>query len=127
MSPIPAALGGAAMVRSRARVPSQYLCSPPTPQVGVMVPKIMALQPKWAASVGAAKAEVAAGGEGEGSDEARGLCRLFTEMGESYIKLILSPEPLNQVAVVQMVLDCTSHPDVDIGTIPLWFWWVGRG
>lgn len=91
--------------------------------VQVMVPKIMALQPRFTQAVNEAKAEVAAGGDGEGDDISRGLCRLFTEMGESYIQLILSPEPLNQVAVVQMVLDCTSHPDVEIGTIPLWFWY----
>eukprot|EP00620_Florenciella_sp_RCC1587_P015131 CAMPEP_0182560400 /NCGR_PEP_ID=MMETSP1324-20130603/3107_1 /TAXON_ID=236786 /ORGANISM="Florenciella sp., Strain RCC1587" /LENGTH=1004 /DNA_ID=CAMNT_0024772745 /DNA_START=219 /DNA_END=3234 /DNA_ORIENTATION=- len=90
--------------------------------VQIMVPKLMALQPRFVASVNEAKADVAQGGDGEGDDVSRGLCRLFTEMGESYIKLILSPDPLNQVAVVQIVLDCTSHPDADIGTIPLWFW-----
>lgn len=47
----------------------------------------------------------------EDDDGMRGYCRIFTEMGESYLSLILSHEDLNQEVLVELVLKCASIPD----------------
>ena len=44
-------------------------------------------------------------------DGMRAFCRIFTEMGESYMSLIMHHEDLNQVALVELVLNCSSLPD----------------
>jgi hypothetical protein len=48
------------------------------PIVQVMVPRAMALEAAYCASV-----------VEEDEDTSRGLCRLFTEMGESYLEMLL--------------------------------------
>ena len=47
----------------------------------------------------------------EDEDGMRGYCRIFTEMGEAYLSLILSHEELNQEVLVELVLRCASIPD----------------
>ena len=47
----------------------------------------------------------------EDEDGMRGYCRIFTEMGESYLSLILSHEEMNQQALVELVLRCSAIPD----------------
>lgn len=59
----------------------------------------------------------------EDEDGMRGYCRLFTEMAESYLSLILSHEEMNQAALVELVLQCASIPDKDIAGITLHFWY----
>lgn len=59
----------------------------------------------------------------EDEDGMRGYCRLFTEMAESYLSLILSHEEMNQAALVELVLQCSSIPDKDIAGITLHFWY----
>ncbi|KAG5187740.1 armadillo-type protein [Tribonema minus] len=81
------------------------------PIVKIMVPRAMALDAAYAASV----AE-------EDEDTARGLCRLFTEMGESYLEMLLWGEELGQLSLVRMLLACTAHPTPEIAAIPLQFW-----
>ena len=44
-------------------------------------------------------------------DLLRGYCRIFTEMGESYMSLIMCHRDLNQAALVDLVLDCSAIPD----------------
>ena len=44
-------------------------------------------------------------------DATRGYCRIFTEMGESYMSLIMSHEDLDQAKLVDLVLDCSAIPD----------------
>lgn len=44
-------------------------------------------------------------------DLLRGYCRIFTEMGESYMSLIMCHRELNQAALVDLVLDCSAIPD----------------
>ena len=44
-------------------------------------------------------------------DGMRAFCRIFTEMGESYMSLIMHHEDLNQVALVELVLSCSALPD----------------
>ncbi|CAM9594406.1 unnamed protein product [Chrysoparadoxa australica] len=62
--------------------------------------------------------------EEEDEDCARGLCRLFTELGESYMDLIMWEQELGQVSFVELILLCTSHPAHEIATIPLHFWYT---
>lgn len=47
----------------------------------------------------------------EDEDGMRGYCRIFTEMGESYLSLILSHEEMNQQSLVELVLRCSAIPD----------------
>ena len=61
--------------------------------------------------------------EEEDEDGMRGYCRLFTEMAESYLSLILSHEEMNQAALVELVLQCSSISDKDIAGITLHFWY----
>ncbi|GAB9470093.1 hypothetical protein Gpo141_00007348 [Globisporangium polare] len=59
----------------------------------------------------------------EDTDKCLGLCRIFTEMSESYITLLVGDLEMGQAAVVDLLLDCMSYPDVEIAdvTIPFWF------
>ncbi|KAL7479407.1 hypothetical protein ACHAW6_005139 [Cyclotella cf. meneghiniana] len=59
----------------------------------------------------------------EDEDGMRGYCRIFTEMGEAYLSLILSHEELNQEVLVELVLKCASIPDKEIAGITLHFWY----
>ncbi|KAL7536651.1 hypothetical protein ACHAXR_009842 [Thalassiosira sp. AJA248-18] len=59
----------------------------------------------------------------EDEDGMRGYCRIFTEMGESYLSLILSHEEMNQASLVELVLACSSVPDKEIAGITLHFWY----
>eukprot|EP00752_Nemacystus_decipiens_P010447 g9307.t1 len=80
--------------------------------VQLMVPKAMALEAAYSEAV-----------EEEDADVARGLCRIFTEMGEAYMDLIMAPDDRGQLKLVQLVLLCTANPDKDIAIIPLYFWY----
>mmetsp|Transcript_9309 Transcript_9309/g.18906 ORF Transcript_9309/g.18906 Transcript_9309/m.18906 type:complete len:1050 (+) Transcript_9309:124-3273(+) len=59
----------------------------------------------------------------EDEDGMRGYCRIFTEMGESYLSLILSHEEMNQQSLVELVLRCSAIPDKEIAGITLHFWY----
>ena len=80
-----------------------------------LVPLAMAL----GRSDGPFRSAVAAADE----DLLRGYCRIFTEMGESYMSLIMCHRELNQRALVDLVLDCSAIPDHEIASITLHFWY----
>jgi transportin-3 len=61
--------------------------------------------------------------EEEDEDGMRAYCRIFTEMGESYMSLILHYEDLNQTSLVDLILACSALPDHDIASITLNFWY----
>ncbi|RLN06093.1 hypothetical protein BBJ28_00004675 [Nothophytophthora sp. Chile5] len=70
----------------------------------------------------------AAAAEAEDTDACLGLCRIFTEMGESYLELLLQQpgtgnDATDQSALVDLLLDCMGYPDADVAdvTIPFWF------
>jgi transportin-3 len=69
-----------------------------------LVPKIMALGQDQDSPFQIAVRE-------EEEDAMRDYCRIFTEMGESYMSLIMHHEDLNQVALVELVLACSAIPD----------------
>ena len=53
----------------------------------------------------------------------RGYCRIFTEMAEAYMSLLLSSEEMNQISLVDLVLHCSGIPDEEIACITLNFWY----
>jgi transportin-3 len=59
----------------------------------------------------------------EDSDALRAYCRIFTEMGESYLSLIFHPQDLNQSALVEQILSCSAIPELEVATITLHFWY----
>jgi transportin-3 len=59
----------------------------------------------------------------EDVDCARGLCRVFTEMAESFMELLVQPVEMNQLAVVEMVMECAAHYDPEIYSITFNFWY----
>jgi transportin-3 len=64
-------------------------------------------------------------------DVMRAYCRVITEMGESYMSLILfshqrPPQPLHRnesTQLVEAVLMCSNIPDAEIAGITLYFWY----
>lgn len=59
----------------------------------------------------------------EDEDGMRGYTRIFTEMSESYLSLILSHEEMNQASLVEFVLRCSNIQDKEISGITLHFWY----
>ncbi len=88
-----------------------YIPSNSMPVVEIMVPRAMALNYMYSEAVAA-----------EDNDTALGLCRLFTEMGESYIDIIVGPLNVGQASLIEMLLMCTRHSSSDIASICLPFW-----
>ncbi|OQR81942.1 hypothetical protein THRCLA_11269 [Thraustotheca clavata] len=67
-----------------------------------LLPQLMALKPVFAEAV-----------VYENTDCCLGLTRVFTEMAETYLALLLGDNPMNQVAVVDTLLECMAYPDAD--------------
>jgi len=83
------------------------------PLVGLVVPRVMGLEPRYHAAVAS----------GDQEDWVRGIARVITEMAESYTDLLLSPNEMNQAAVVRLVLACTANADHAIAEMTLRFWY----
>lgn len=77
-----------------------------------LVPQLMQLRDAFQHAVAA-----------DDTDKCLGLCRIFTEMGEAYLPLLVGDVDMGQAAVVDLLLDCMSCPDVDVAdvTVPFWF------
>lgn len=56
-------------------------------------------------------------------DVLRTYCRIITEMGESYMSLILSSQHVEASQLVDWVLRCSSIADIEIASITLHFWY----
>ncbi|KAG7380810.1 Transportin-3 [Phytophthora pseudosyringae] len=67
----------------------------------------------------------AAAAQAEDVDACLGLCRIFTEMGEAYLELLLQQQGAgnDHAALVDLLLDCMSYPEAEVAdvTIPFWF------
>ena len=81
--------------------------------VQLIVPRVMAMRTRYEQAVAQ-----------DDEDQTRGLCRIFTEMAESYIDLLLSKDDTGQKALIQLVLLCTSSDDTDNVGITLRFWYA---
>ena len=56
-------------------------------------------------------------------DVLRAYCRIVTEMGESYMSLILSSEHAQASQLVDWVIRCSGIPETEISSITLHFWY----
>jgi transportin-3 len=59
----------------------------------------------------------------EDEDVLRAYCRIVTEMGESYMSLILSSQHAQASQLVEWVLRCSGIPETEIASITLHFWY----
>jgi len=82
------------------------------PLVQLLVPRVMALRPALTA---------AAGTDGADDDVAKGIARLFAEVGEAYVDLIATGAP-DAIAPVEALLQVTAYPDTDIAAMSFFFW-----
>ncbi|KAJ0393163.1 hypothetical protein ATCC90586_004916 [Pythium insidiosum] len=58
----------------------------------------------------------------EDTDMCLGLCRIFTEMGESYMDLLVGDQQMNQTVIIDLLLDCMSYPDPEVADVTTSFW-----
>lgn len=63
----------------------------------------------------------------EDTDACLGYCRIFTEMSESYLDLILSDTEMNQHEIFDVLLSCLAYSDTDVANITLNFWYRFTG
>jgi transportin-3 len=61
--------------------------------------------------------------QSDDEDVLRAYCRVVTEMGESYMSLILSPQYLEASQLVSWVLKCSGMANQEIASITLHFWY----
>ncbi|KAG8901213.1 Nuclear import receptor [Tulasnella sp. 403] len=80
------------------------------PVIQAILPRLVALRPKLTAAVRA-----------EDSDTVRGLCRIFTEAGETY-RLLLLQHPETFFPIVEAIGECATFTDLDIVPITFHFW-----
>lgn len=101
--------------------------------VQVVVPRVMALRPRFSASLKISLAEKqiklkgvsdASNVEGDEEDEEvmKGMAHLFAEMGESYVELIANGSG-ESMMIVEALVEVTSHPDDSIAEITFNFWY----
>jgi len=84
------------------------------PLIGIILPEILKLQTQYDQ----------ARWQREDEDEARLLCRIFTEMGEQYLNLLLVQQPDWALNAAAAVLRGASHPDSEIAQITFNFWYI---
>ncbi|BDA46876.1 Transportin-3 [Coccomyxa sp. Obi] len=95
------------------------------PLVARLVPAVMQLLPRFVRASQAAAAQAHAGDDGseEGDDDetAKGMARLFAEVGEAYCALIATG---NQQAVhpVEALLAVAAHPNDELAAMSFNFW-----
>jgi len=85
------------------------------PLVQIIVPRVMGLRPRFAACL--------AGDDDCEDDEetAKGMARLFAEVGEAYVGLICTGRA-EVLAPVEALLEVAAHPETDIALISFNFW-----
>ena len=81
------------------------------PLVSLLVPRVMALRPRFAAM----------SRDGDGGDDARGMARLFAEVGEAFLDLIATGAA-DVLAPVEALLEVSAHPDDDVASVCFTFW-----
>lgn len=98
--------------------------------VQTVVTQVMSLRPRFHVCIQRAIAErdsaedsVTAGVElWDGEEEAKGMARLFAEVGEAYTDLIASGDPAVAGPVIEALLDVAAHPDDSICAMSFNFW-----
>ena len=61
----------------------------------------------------------------QNTDVLRAHCRIYTEMGESYLSLLLSPQPNahSSTLLSTIVTCCSSINELEVAILPLHFWY----
>ncbi|KAG8890836.1 Nuclear import receptor [Tulasnella sp. 332] len=79
--------------------------------IEAVLPRLLALRPKLAAAC-----------QADDSEKVRGLCRIFTEAGETYRMLVLQ-HPDTFFPIVEAIGECAAYTDLDVVqiTFPFWF------
>lgn len=97
------------------------------PLVQLLVPKVIALRPRFSAAVKAATAarrhqndSSADVEEEEDEDVTKAMARLFAEMGEAYVELIAGGG--EGLVLAEVLAEVTAHPDHGIATMTFNFW-----
>eukprot|EP00850_Spirogloea_muscicola_P000526 SM000002S05606 [mRNA] locus=s2:1152982:1161233:- [translate_table: standard] len=101
------------------------------PLIQILVPRVMALRPRFNKALKAAQEEKQGrsgvgdtsldGGGDEDDDTVKGMARLFAEMGEAYVDLIASGSS-EALLVAEVLIEVTSHPDDSIAATTFNFW-----
>ncbi|KAG2431638.1 hypothetical protein HYH02_013215 [Chlamydomonas schloesseri] len=104
------------------------LASAALPLVQAIVPAIMGLRSRFAVAARRREAEMGRGsaGAGEGEfdddeDSAKGMARLFCEVGEAYLSLIITAVAEVR-APVEALLEVAAYPDFSICSMSFNFW-----
>ncbi|KAK9827594.1 hypothetical protein WJX81_001986 [Elliptochloris bilobata] len=100
--------------------------APMLPLVQRLVPAVLELRPRFAVLAQREAAERSGGGEGghEGDDDietAKGIARLFAEVGEAYTALIAAGAP-EAMRPVEALLEVGAFPDDSIAAMSFNFW-----
>eukprot|EP01135_Chromosphaera_perkinsii_P001843 Nk52_evm22s211 gene=Nk52_evmTU22s211 len=85
------------------------------PVVEMLWPMVMSLYPLYKRVV-----------ESEDEDRTYGLVRVFTELGESYLDIIVShaaDEKAGTMVAIQILLECTDNENVEISEMTFHFWY----
>jgi transportin-3 len=95
---------------------------------GAIVPAVLSLRPRFAAAAARARGEApstpaAASPSFEDDDDtARGMARLFAEVGEAYVGLIAGAATPDAAAPAAALLDVAAHPDDGVAATSFNFW-----
>ncbi|GJP44351.1 hypothetical protein CLOM_g3730 [Closterium sp. NIES-68] len=94
------------------------------PLVQLLVPRIMALLPRFSAALKVVQAQQQGQTDAEpdeDEDTMKAMARLFAEIGEAYVDLIASGSP-ESMMIAEALVQVTSHPDFDIASTTFNFW-----
>ena len=83
--------------------------------VAVLIPSVMQLKPAYDAAARSA--------DPDQIEVARGLARVFAELGESYVEIIVGPAEQSQGAIVATLGECSCHPAFKVAKQTSNFWY----
>jgi len=86
-----------------------------TEVVQILVPRVMALAPAYDQAT-------AAQDEGNNEEVVRGLCYIFSELGENYLTLLCEGSP-DALQFVQLLCKCTANEDPEVSRRTFEFWY----
>ncbi|GIL53842.1 hypothetical protein Vafri_9477 [Volvox africanus] len=91
------------------------------PLVQAIVPAIMGLRGRFSVAAGRGGSGAREGEYDDDEDSAKGMARLFCEVGEAYMSLIIEAVPAVR-APVEALLEVVAYPDFGICSMSFNFW-----
>ena len=82
------------------------------PLIQLLAPSVMTLGNAFATAEAA-----------EDTDTCTGYCRVFSEMAESYVPLLVADCDINQGTMLSLVLRCMAYTDHEVADITINFWY----